>query len=261
MPQCLSKNLKTNDESTMKRSLDEHRRAELNQLMAYLGVEMKNFALLHQALTHTSYANEARHSGSLHNERLEFLGDAVLDLIISECLFKRFPEIAEGELTKFRANIVCEHTLAIKAAEAKLGHYLLLGKGEALSGGRERISILADTLEAVIGAVYLDLGFATVTKMVLRLLSKEISLVETGDTLKDYKTWLQEVAQRSPENRVVYELVQQTGPDHDKVFTMQVCLNDKPMGVGVGKSKKEAEQKAARAALEELRIISNEHSL
>ncbi|MDU2067118.1 MAG: putative dsRNA-binding protein, partial [Sporomusaceae bacterium] len=136
--------------------------------------------------------------------------------------------------------------------------YLLLGKGEALSGGRERISILADTFEAVIGAVYLELGFPAAAEMILRLLEKELSLIEIGDYVKDFKTWLQEVAQRSPDNKVVYEVVEQSGPDHDKVFTIRVCLNDREMGIGVGKSKKEAEQRAAKAALRELHVITDE---
>lgn len=239
----------------MKRMLDDHRRAELTRLVRFLGVEVKELHLLHQALTHTSYANEARHSGSIHNERLEFLGDAVLDLIISENLFKRFPQLSEGELTKARANLVCEHTLAKKAAEADLGRYLLLGKGEALSGGRERVSILADTLESVIAAVYLDQGFAVTTDMVLRLLAKELALVQTGEYVKDFKTWLQEVAQRTPDNKISYEVVSQTGPDHDKVFKISVHLNDQELGIGVGKSKKEAEQQAAKIALMTLNVI------
>lgn len=239
----------------MKRTLTDNRRAELNRLASLLGVEMQELLLLHQALTHTSYANEARHSGSPHNERMEFLGDAVLDLIISENLFKRFPQLSEGELTKARANLVCEHTLAKKAAEADLGHYLLLGKGEALSGGRERFSILADTLESVIAAVYLDQGFAIATEMVLRLLAKELALVHTGESVKDFKTCLQEVAQRTPDNKIIYEVVGQTGPDHDKVFKVSVSLNDKELGIGVGKSKKEAEQQAAKLALTELQAV------
>lgn len=239
----------------MRRTLADNRRAELNKLSNLLGVEMQELILLHQALTHTSYANEARHSGSLHNERMEFLGDAVLDLVISENLFKRFPQLTEGELTKARANLVCEQTLAKKAAEFDLGRYLLLGKGEALSGGRERLSILADTLESVIAAVYLDRGFAAATEMVLRLLAKELSLVHTGESVKDFKTWLQEVAQRTPDNKVIYEVVGQTGPDHDKVFKVSVSMNDRKLGIGVGKSKKEAEQQAARLALTELQVI------
>ncbi len=239
----------------MRRILADNRRAELNKLASLLGVEMQELLLLHQALTHTSYANEARHSGSPHNERMEFLGDAVLDLIISENLFKRFPQLSEGELTKARANLVCEHTLAKKAAEVDLGRYLLLGKGEALSGGRERLSILADTLESVIAAVYLDRGFAVATEMVLRLLAKELALVHTGESVKDFKTWLQEVAQRTPDNKIIYEVVGQTGPDHDKIFKVSVSMNDRELGIGVGKSKKEAEQQAAKIALSELQAI------
>ena len=239
----------------MRRILADNRRSELNKLSSRLGIKMQELLLLHQALTHTSYANEARHNGSPHNERMEFLGDAVLDLIVSENLFKRFPLLSEGELTKARANLVCEQTLAKKAAELDLGRYLLLGKGEALSGGRERMSILADTLESVIAAIYLDKGFAAATEMVLRLLAKELALVHTGESVKDFKTWLQEVAQRTPDNRVVYEVVGQSGPDHDKVFKVSVSMNERELGVGVGKSKKEAEQQAAKLALTELQVL------
>lgn len=239
-----------------KGTLDATRLQALAELCRALGVAFSDYKLLHQALTHTSYANETKGAAIRHNERLEFLGDAVLDLIISSYLFSQCPQLPEGELTKARAQVVCEQTLAKRALELKIGEYLLLGKGEALSGGRERISILADAFEAIIGAVYLDLGFKSAAKYVLSQLKSELEMVERGDYLKDYKTWLQEIVQKHNDSKIAYEVISERGPDHDKSFEVAVMVNGERMGAGWGKSKKEAEQHAAKQALVKLGTIT-----
>lgn len=239
----------------MHNQLDHQRVLALTALCEHLGVEIADLHLLHQALIHTSFANETKASG--HNERLEFLGDAVLDLIISEHLFRQFPHLPEGELTKARAAIVCEATIASRAAALGLGQYLLLGKGELVSGGRERISILADSFEAIIGAIYLDGGFAAAASFVLTQLKEHLALVESGDYVKDYKTLLQEVVQRNNDSRISYEIIAERGPDHDKIFEIAVLINARRLGTGHGKSKKEAEQQAARQALAKLNPAGN----
>jgi ribonuclease-3 len=241
----------------MKIILDKHRIEALHGLCNMLAVKFNDISLLHQALIHTSFANEYKNLGVMHNERLEFLGDAILDLIISEYVFRKFPQFPEGELTKTRAIIVCEPTLARCAAELGIGEYLLLGKGEASSGGRERISILADSFEAIIGAIYMDSGFTNATCFVLDKLKADLLLVERGEYIKDYKTLLQEVVQRQNDSKVMYEIINERGPDHDKVFEVAVIVNTARLGTGVGKSKKEAEQYAANQALVMLKIISD----
>lgn len=240
----------------MKNSVEPARAKQLRLLCNVINVNFKDMSLLHQALTHTSFANESKQHGIIHNERLEFLGDAVLDLVIGEHLFRRFPGLPEGDLTKARAMVVCEPTLAQRALELGIGEYLLLGKGEAASGGRERISILADAFEAIIGAIYLDSGFAGTVKFVLVQLEKDLALIERGDYLKDYKTSLQEVVQKNSDSRITYEIVNERGPDHDKMFDAIVIINDRQMGRGSGRSKKEAEQRAAKLALIKLEVIT-----
>lgn len=239
----------------MRKTIDSQRKIALLQLCESLRIECRDLQLLHQALTHTSYANESRHLGSLHNERLEFLGDAVLDLVTSEYLYLHFPKLPEGELTKARAILVCEQTLAKKASALKIGQYLLLGKGEALSGGRERLSILADTFESILGALYLDQGFVKVAELILRLFREDLEQIERGEYVKDYKTLLQEVVQKSADSKISYEVLSESGPDHDKVFRVAVYVNNQQRGTGSGKSKKEAEQQAAREALTYFNII------
>ncbi|MBQ7514901.1 MAG: ribonuclease III [Schwartzia sp.] len=221
----------------------------LKELSGRLGVRFRNMALLDQALTHTSYANEAVRRKVIHNERLEFLGDAVLELATSTYLFLHFPELPEGDLTKARASVVCEAALYRRAAEVSLGDYLLLGRGERVTGGDKRPSILADAFEAVIGALYLDQGWQAATDYVLDQLKEELVEVEHGHSIKDYKTMLQEVIQRHPGQRIVYELLAATGPDHAKVFKVAVRVNGLAYGVGTGRSKKAAEQSAAQQAL------------
>lgn len=213
-----------------------------------LNYKFNNRDLLKNALTHSSYANEVRSShGS--NERLEFLGDSVLSVIVSEYIYSQFSEKPEGELTKLRASLVCEKSLCSFARELELGKYLLLGKGEEHNGGRERDSILADAFEAVLAAIYLDAGMEKAREHVMRFVSREINS-KKDDGFKDYKTVLQEIIQRNPEESVTYILTDEQGPAHDKKFTVEVHLNSNVIGKGEGHSKKAAEQMAAKQALE-----------
>ena len=228
------------------------RRCKLEELSRRLGVSFKHIGWLHQALTHTSYANESRVSIE-HNERLEFLGDAVLELAISTYLFNHYPGLPEGDLTKARAAVVCEASLSSRAAEPGLGDYLLLGHGEQNSGGSKRPSILEDAFESVIGAIYMDQGWEKAQRYVLAQLEEHLQQVESGHSqVRDYKTMLQELVQRKADSHVVYEMVSATGPDHAKEFEFAVKLNNKILGIGRGPSKKAAEQKAAKEALEKL---------
>ncbi len=205
----------------------------------------KNYIL--EALTHSSYSNENKNYK--FNERLEFLGDSVLSIIVSDYLFKIEKNLPEGELTKLRANIVCEESLSEVASKIKLGEYLLLGKGEEATGGRERISILADALEAVIAAIYLDGGIENSRKFIFKYMDEIIEDSIKGKIFRDYKTYLQEVLQSRGEQNIWYKLIEEKGPDHNKRFVMEVGINDEVLGVGEGKSKKDAEQVAAKAAL------------
>lgn len=207
--------------------------------------ENKNYIL--EALTHSSYSNENKNYK--FNERLEFLGDSVLSIIVSDYLFKTEKNLPEGELTKLRANIVCEESLSEVASKIKLGEYLLLGKGEEATGGRERISILADALEAVIAAIYLDGGIENSRKFIFKYMDEIIEDSIKGKIFRDYKTYLQEVLQSRGEQNIWYKLIEEKGPDHNKRFVMEVGINDEVLGVGEGKSKKDAEQVAAKAAL------------
>ncbi len=208
----------------------------------------KNPSLLQEALSHSSYANEnkkSRHS----NERLEFLGDSVLSVVVSQHLFENYKNLPEGELTKIRASLVCEKALYEFSKQIDLGEYLLLGKGEENSGGRERPSILADAFEAVIAAIYLDGGLEAARTHILSFIPKEID-VNRKITFNDYKTMLQEVIQQNPTEKVEYVLAEQSGPDHNKAFIVDVMLNSNVIGKGEGRSKKQAEQMAAKEALE-----------
>ncbi len=219
----------------------------MKNLEEKLNYKFKNISLLHNALTHSSYANEIR-TGNSSNERIEFLGDSVLSIIVSEKLYKRYPNIPEGELTKMRASLVCEKSLCAFSRELEIGSYLKLGKGEDKGGGRERDSILADAFEAVLAAIYLDGGMEPAKKHVMNFVLRELECHD--DPFKDYKTALQEIIQRNPEESVTYILTDEQGPDHDKVFTVEVHLNSNVIGCGKGKNKKKAEQMAAKQALE-----------
>jgi len=203
--------------------------------------------LLVEALTHSSYANEKKIG--LYNERLEFLGDSVLGIVISDYLFRNYPKLPEGELTKTRAKIVCEPTLADCARAITLGDYLLLGKGEEATGGRDRTSLLADAYEALIGAIYLDGGIESAQGFILSNMNSIIKDAIKGKIFIDYKTKLQEIIQNGSNNTITYELVKEYGPDHNKTFYTQVKKNDVVIGYGNGKSKKESEQNAAKMAL------------
>ena len=217
-----------------------------------LGYLFRNRALLETALTHSSYANENRASGIVCNERLEFLGDSVLGVTVADFLYRYFPDMPEGRMTRLRAELVCEHSLHRVALELHLGDYLRLGKGEEHNGGRKRASILSDAVEAVIAAMYLDAGMETAAGFIHRCLLDDVRAIETP-TFTDYKTSLQELVQRHSGQVLSYELVGEEGPDHAKTFRVQVCLNGDPIGRGIGRTKKEAEQAAAANALEALR--------
>lgn len=213
--------------------------AEFEKLLKY---RFQNPDYLYHALTHSSYANERHLKREGNNERLEFLGDAVLEMISSENLYKSNPQMPEGELTKLRASLVCEPTLAQCAKEIKLGSFLLLGKGEEATGGRERSSILSDAFEAVIGAIYLDGGFTNAKEFIERTV---LSNVEHRSLFCDSKTILQEMIQSEHKGTPSYRLIAETGPEHMKRFTVCAYLDDMPLAKGEGKTKKAAEQEAA----------------
>ncbi len=219
--------------------------SDLKKFQAEIGYEFKDEQLLKQALTHSSYANEKHLKKLSDNERLEFLGDAVLEVVSSEFLFHAYPKLTEGELTKLRASIVCEPTLALCTEEMHLGEYLFLGKGEDHTGGRTRKSVLSDALEAVIGAIYLDGGFANAKEFVLKYIMTDI---EHKHLFYDSKTILQEVVQGEHET-LTYVLLGETGPDHDKTFEVGVLIGQKEISTGKGHTKKAAEQEAAYQAL------------
>ena len=220
--------------------------ADLNEFQSKIGYTFKNRHLLEQALTHSSYANEKHMKKHSDNERLEFLGDAVLEIVSSEFLFINYPQKPEGELTKLRASIVCEPTLALCTKPLELGKYLRLGRGEDHTGGRKRKSILSDALEAVIGAIYLDGGFTNAKEFVLRFIMTDI---ENKQLFYDSKTILQEVVQADYEEPLSYHLLGEEGPDHNKHFIVEAKIGERSIGRGEGHTKKAAEQEAAYQAL------------
>lgn len=222
------------------------------ELQNIVGYAFKEIERLRQAVTHSSFANEHRNMEIKDNERLEFLGDAILDLIISEYLFNKYPNMPEGDLSKIRASIVCEASLAKTAKNINLGEYILLGKGEEMTGGRTRASILADAFEAVTGAIFVDGEFEDVREFLTRTLIKEVDDIAIEDLYTDYKTLLQENIQRESALPIRYEVVEEKGPDHDKNFYVAVLHGENCLGKGVGKSKKEAEQNAAKIAIKNL---------
>lgn len=215
-----------------------------------LGYQFKNIALLENALTHSSYANEHRDLGCTSNERLEFLGDSVLGMVVADHLYREHPQMPEGELTRTRAALVCEGSLVEVARTLDLGKYLRLGKGEDAGGGRERPSILADATEAVLAAVYLDGGIAPARRAIRTLI---LGHEEEMSASRDYKTALQELVQRESGQKLTYRLVGEEGPDHAKRFSVEVELNGTTVGAGEGRTKKAAEQAAAKAAIEALK--------
>ena len=222
----------------------------LTKLEQGLGYTFRNKALLENALTHSSYANENRERHLPDNERLEFLGDSILGFVVAEYLYRNFPDKPEGELTRIRADLVCERNLAEAAATVELGSYLLLGHGEEQGGGRKRDSIVSDAMESVIAASFMDGGFAAAKEIIDRLILSDIPKGRPRNF--DYKTAFQELVQRKKDQQIHYELTGESGPDHDKHFEVEVLLNGKAVGHGVGSSKKRAEQAAAEAAIEAL---------
>lgn len=220
----------------------------MKKLEEALQYKFKDKRLLERALTHSSYANENKGSDG-SNERLEFLGDSVLSIIVAEHIFLNYKNLPEGELTKIRASLVCENALHEFALELKLGDFLKLGKGEQQNGGASRPSILADAFEAVLAAIYLDGGIEPAKRHVLRFVDKKLGCMASV-AFKDYKTVLQEVIQQNPEEKLEYVLVDEKGPDHAKIFTVEVHLNSNVIGCGTSGSKKRAEQEAAKQALE-----------
>jgi ribonuclease-3 len=227
----------------------------VERLKKNLGFNWYDENLLHQALTHSSYTYEKRSLG-VNNQRLEFLGDAVLELAISDYLYHRYPEWDEGELTKKRAAVVCEPSLVRAARKLQLGSCLKISRGEEKSGGRERPSILADAFEALLGAVYLDQGQAVAGKLALFYLQPVLQDILEGRLEQDYKTELQEIVQQCGSVKVKYAIIEEAGPDHDKIFTAGVYYQGIMLGRGTGGSKKDAEQQAAKAALKEKNKIS-----
>ena len=230
--------------------MEDQSQKELEGLCRQLGMVMKDLHLLDMALTHTSYAYESKKNPRpQHNQRLEFLGDSVLSLVVSTHIYKTCPQMDEGELSKLRAFLVCEETLAQLATENHLGDHLLLGKGEINLDGEENPSILADAFESVLGAYYLDQGFAKVTELLGRLLISRIPELTADGIDRDYKTRLQEVVQKDGPVEIDYEQVSAEGPSHNRTFVMRVLVNQEERGRGRGRTKKEAEQRAAREAL------------
>lgn len=231
----------------------EKRLAEVRKFAEDNHIPVQNIQLLNTALTHTSYANEHKDEVIHDNERLEFLGDAVLDLVVGEYLFLRFPTWPEGELTRAKASAVCKPACAECAAKFRIGEYMRLGKGEEMSGGRTRISILGDAFEAVIGAIYLDNDYSVASRFILGHLKKFLDIIDSGHYDHDYKSDLQEIVQRHGEIDIRYIVVKDEGPDHDKTIWMDISINGKIFGRGIGKNKKEAAQHAAKEAIAKIK--------
>ncbi|HDP80354.1 MAG TPA: ribonuclease III [Spirochaetes bacterium] len=225
---------------------------QINNLQGILKVKFKNKSILNRALTHRSYVNESGSFEVMDNERLEYLGDSVLALVVNEYLFKRFEKYPEGDLAKIKSAVVSESTLYKVADGIGLGRFVLMGRGEEMSGGRSRPSILANTLEAVIGALYLDSGLKSTKKLVLSLLKKDIERIDSLSYFRDPKTTLQEYVQKKYRDRPVYEIIEENGPDHLKEFTVRLMVRGADVTMGMGSSKRKAEMDAATKALEKL---------
>ncbi len=222
----------------------------LEALEKNLDYKFNNIELLKTALTHSSYANEHEMRVTDNNERIEFLGDAILNLVVSQYLYKKYPLYPEGELTKIRARVVCESSLAYIARKINLGDFILLGKGEEATGGRDRDSILGDASEALVGAVYMDSDFETTNEFLLKKFEYNlVHAVTKGSLFIDYKTDLQEYLQKRKKNKIEYVISKEEGPDHDKIFHIKVLIDKEVVGKGLGRNKKEAEQMAAKEAM------------
>jgi ribonuclease-3 len=224
-----------------------------NYCQKSLGLLFRQESLLEQVFVHSSYCNENPGFRYCSNERLEFLGDAVLNFVVTEKLYKEFPNLAEGELTEIRACLVCRGTLTEMASSLQLGNWLLLGRGEELGGGRTKPSNLANAMEALIGALYLDQGLVKTRRFILRQLKVELQKIKTGITIPNYKALVQEFIQGQKRSTPVYHLVEATGPDHSRQFTAEILVDGEGLGRGTGRSKRIAEIQAARAAWERLR--------
>ena len=222
----------------------------IKDLETALGYHFENITLLQNALTHSSYANERWHDSLMSNERLEFLGDSILGMVVADYLYRTFKNRPEGELTRMRADMVCETSLAVAANRLELGRHLMLGHGEEQGGGRKRASILADAMESVIAASYMDGGMDAAKGIIRRFILCDVPVQQMHNA--DYKTALQEKVQQKKNQVITYRLVGESGPDHDKQFAVEVMLNGEVVGQGVGGSKKRAEQAAAHSALDEL---------
>jgi ribonuclease III len=222
--------------------------SDLNKIQKSIRYSFKRLSLLKQALTHRSYANEHPAEESLHNERLEFLGDAVLNLVLSDLLLKKFPDLSEGAVSRIRAGLVNEKKLAQIAGFIELGSYLMIGRGEELTEGRQKPSLLGDSLEALLGAIFLDGGLKSASRIIYRLFQSQFE-TDLPKSAGDYKTTLQEYCQGKLKKVPSYHLLREEGPDHKKIFLVQVRINDQVVGAGEGKTKKEAQQKAAQKAL------------
>ncbi|MDI6734594.1 MAG: ribonuclease III [bacterium] len=234
--------------------MNETRIQQLNEMQSALSLEFKNIDLLNQSLTHTSYAYELssdrNNGGILQNERMEFLGDVVLGLIVSEYIYQKYPDYMEGDLAKIRAKVVSRPILAKRAKHLELGKYLLLGKGEEITEGRHRHSILADTMEALIGAIYLDSGLEKSRYFILAQFEEEIEKITDNVHVQDYKTDFQEWTQKKFKTLPFYKVINREGPDHERIFEIAVMVKGETYGIGKGGSKKEAEQRAAYFALQ-----------
>jgi len=239
------------DASGKATGMTEARRADLQQFELIIGYIFENPELLDQALNHSSYVRECKDGSVCDNERLEFLGDAFFDAIIGEALYNMFPDAEEGRLSKMRASIVCERSLAAAAKKLQLADFLMLGHGEEKNGGRQRDSILADAAEAIVGAIYLDGGYEQTRAFVLRTFDEALEDARQGKfSNRDFKSALQEQLQAAGINDIKYILEKEEGPDHDKTFTVRLEIKGRASGSGKGKSKKNAEQEAARDAME-----------
>jgi len=227
--------------------------ADWNDCQRNLGVSFLQESLLEQVFVHSSYLNENPDFTRPNNERLEFLGDAILNFIVAERLYEEFPKTPEGKLTEIRASLVCRDTLAELASSLKLGDWLLFGQGEEANGGRTKASNLANAMEALIGALYLDQGLAKAKQFILRQFKPELEKIKEGKTTPNYKALVQELIQGQKRSTPVYRLVEATGPDHNKKFTAEILVEGESLGRGTGNSKKAAESQAARAAWDKLR--------
>lgn len=228
--------------------------SKLKDLEGEIGYTFREPGNLVLALTHSSYANEKKAAGLKSNERLEFLGDSVLNIVTSDYIYRNYPELPEGEMTRTRAAVVCEASLTRCAEKIRLGEYLFLGKGEENTGGRTRSSILSDAFEALIGAVYIDGGISDARGFILRYMEDIYQDIDRQNVFRDYKTMFQEIIQKQSDQKISYRILDERGPDHDKTFTAQVLVGNEPYGEGTGRSKKEAEQNAAKDAINSMQV-------